>query len=500
MGAYQPGDFKIPLNQPSVVARVFKTGKSELISNTRLDPDYYLDPEDVNVQRLSELAVPVMVAGGVEAVIDVEGLEADVFSEEDLELVEILAANVSSAIRRIHESETQNRNERRLRALHGHATQLAVAKSVDDVANITNQILIDLLGHDRGSLGIVEEGLLHHRYLWNMEQIEPFKMPLNGKGLTVQAVRTGEPQFVQDTSVNDLFVTIQPDPGNITKSELVVPVKIEGKVVAVINLESLFANAFSEDDLSILEILAEHIAGAFERFQSQRELDEVHERHSVEFVEGIQRVSSMVRHDLRGPLQTIMNATYLMEKNPETGDEMRGLVMSSVKHANEIMEDWKNQGIDEGLTVSEMDIQALVEEALDTSLIPGDVNVSLNVESRILGVDRVKVHRVLNNLVRNAVEAMPDGGTLMIKGRVDGEIYLLELSDTGNGISRDGLSKIFTPFYSTKPKGMGLGLAFSRKTVEAHGGSISVESKVGEGTAFTIRFPLEELTRAQRAR
>ena len=198
----------------------------------------------------------------------------------------------------------------------------------------------------------------------------------------------------------------------------------------------------------------------------------------------------MVRHDLRGPLQTIMNAAYLMEKDPEMSGEMLALINSSVKNANEIMEDWKNQGIAEKLTLSDIDIRTLIEVTFETSLIPGEVKVSQNVESRVLSLDRIKVRRVLDNLIRNAVEAMPEGGVLSLEGRVEGGVYVLEVKDTGAGISGEGLFKLFTPFYSTKPDGMGLGLAFCMRAVEAHGGFIAVESWVGEGTTFTIKLPM----------
>ncbi len=239
----------------------------------------------------------------------------------------------------------------------------------------------------------------------------------------------------------------------------------------------------------LLELLGNRVASALQRIWSQIELMEIRERHSVELVRGVQRVSSMVRHDLRGPLQTIMNANYLMEKDPDSFDEMRTLIKSSVKHANEIMEDWKNQGIDEQLTRSDTDIRELIEEALNISLIPSEVKVSNNAEPMILRLDRIKTRRVLDNLIRNAVEAMPEGGAISIEGRVDGDIYLLEVKDTGIGISRDVLPKLFTPFYTTKPNGMGIGLTFCKRTIEAHGGTIEVNTIEGKGTTFTLNIP-----------
>ena len=102
---------------------------------------------------------------------------------------------------------------------------------------------------------------------------------------------------------------------------------------------------------------------------------------------------------------------------------------------------------------------------------------------------------VFNNLFINAVQAMEtDGGHLNIRitPGEGGECVYFEVSDTGNGITDGNLSKIFEPYFSTKETGTGLGLAIVHKIVELHNGSIFVESKMGEGTKFTVRLPKAE--------
>ena len=98
--------------------------------------------------------------------------------------------------------------------------------------------------------------------------------------------------------------------------------------------------------------------------------------------------------------------------------------------------------------------------------------------------------KVLLNLMLNAQEAMPDGGTLILQARSHNGSVVLEVIDTGAGMDGDWLKTIFTPFTTNKEGGTGLGLATSRKIVEAHGGSISVESELGRGSKFTIRLPV----------
>jgi len=97
--------------------------------------------------------------------------------------------------------------------------------------------------------------------------------------------------------------------------------------------------------------------------------------------------------------------------------------------------------------------------------------------------------QALLNLMLNAEQAMPDGGTLTLTGRCEDGAVLLDVIDTGVGIEPAALAKLFRPFHTTKPDGSGLGLATTRKIVAAHGGTIGVQSEPGRGTKFTIALP-----------
>ena len=112
-------------------------------------------------------------------------------------------------------------------------------------------------------------------------------------------------------------------------------------------------------------------------------------------------------------------------------------------------------------------------------------------------LDRVKISQVLLNLLQNALQAMPDGGTLTVStglrlGR--GAMNYLEVSvtDTGRGISQEALENIFVPFFTTKEKGTGLGLAISQRIAQAHGGEIEVHTRPGHGATFQVVLPLPD--------
>ncbi len=112
------------------------------------------------------------------------------------------------------------------------------------------------------------------------------------------------------------------------------------------------------------------------------------------------------------------------------------------------------------------------------------------------GLDPIKLdpdimHRVIDNLVKNAVDAMPNGGKVVISAEKGKDVVLIRVSDTGMGIPEGSRERIFSPLYTTKAGGMGLGLTYCRRAVEAMGGSINFESKIDKGTTFTVTLPIQ---------
>jgi len=108
--------------------------------------------------------------------------------------------------------------------------------------------------------------------------------------------------------------------------------------------------------------------------------------------------------------------------------------------------------------------------------------------------DQLQLQQVLLNLLLNAIDAMPGGGTLTINTtcNVDKSSIRIVISDSGQGISNKDMNKIFQPFFTTKSRGTGMGLAITRRIIEEHGGSINVSSEYGRGTTFTIVLPVEQ--------
>ena len=135
------------------------------------------------------------------------------------------------------------------------------------------------------------------------------------------------------------------------------------------------------------------------------------------------------------------------------------------------------------------DLFLLSREAAEQQKVVLEEDVEPNLP--LLRLDRQRMHEALWNLINNSLQAMPTGGRLHLSGKLhEGREVLIQISDTGEGISEENLSKIFDYYFTTKEKGMGLGLPLAHKIIQEHGGSIEVKSVVKGGTTFWVHLPV----------
>ena len=221
----------------------------------------------------------------------------------------------------------------------------------------------------------------------------------------------------------------------------------------------------------------------------------------------IGETSAMVGHDLRNPLQVVYLLSSRLKKRIEL---IRGRVDDvDVKELEFIEDKLKAQTVymnkivsdlqdfskkDIKISYEEVGLEKLVHEVIATLTLPENVNVSTDFDGDLGGVqaDGGLLRRVFTNLLTNAVQAMPDGGFIIVEGSVVRGMAKVSVSDTGSGISEENLEKIFQPLFTTKAKGTGLGLAVCKRLVEAHGGEITFSTKEGVGTTFSVVIPLRQ--------
>jgi signal transduction histidine kinase len=311
-------------------------------------------------------------------------------------------------------------------------------------------------------------------------------LPIDGKGITVKAAREQKTVLVDDIRESHDFFRGTSD----SLSELAVPVILNGAVIGVINLESTSLGSFSETDVKIVETLALHVATAHDRIDTLKKILEQEAEKTKELLNGADRIIGMVRHDLRSPLQTIRTINYLIKQHPEKACEFTQSIDDGVDYASKILEDLKSMTKPSEFNPLPTSLNDLVGQSLE------DVNSIKNVslvkkfgDLPKMSVDPFRIRRVIDNLVKNAIEAMPSGGTLTIKTRLINGFAEVSVGDTGVGMSEKDKANIFKPFYTTKRSGTGLGLIICKQAIEMHGGEIYLKSKQGVGSIFTIRLP-----------
>ncbi|MDT7602917.1 MAG: hypothetical protein QOF61_914, partial [Acidobacteriota bacterium] len=251
-----------------------------------------------------------------------------------------------------------------------------------------------------------------------------------------------------------------------------------------------------------VEQLSHHIA---EQERLQREQDEMREQFSqLEKMSALGELASGVAHDFNNTLAGILGRAQLMMRTTDPEKIKKGLQIiiktaedgaRTVKRIQDFARQRRSQDF------AAVDADQLLLDATEMTrprwknnaeANNAYIRVVLQTDSHafLLG-DESELREVLVNMILNAVDAMPRGGTLTLAARAEGEQVLISVGDTGMGMSQDVRSRIFDPFFTTKGKtGMGLGLAVSYGIIRRHEGSVEVTTEVDRGTTFTIRLPV----------
>jgi signal transduction histidine kinase len=212
----------------------------------------------------------------------------------------------------------------------------------------------------------------------------------------------------------------------------------------------------------------------------------------LEQMNTISRIGATVAHDLRGPLMSITQATEMARAKQELSDKMLVLIADNAKRSLQMIEELREGTRELKVAKSKVDLSSLVKSSVEGVGKPENIKLDLHLDNGLkeASVDPDLIHRVLENLVRNGVEAMPNGGRLTVSARSDGEEVVVEVGDSGVGIKEEDFPHVFEPMFTTKKSGYGLGLYFVRMALDAHGGHVSFKSKPGGGTTFTVRLPI----------
>jgi PAS domain S-box-containing protein len=414
------------------------------------------------------------------------------------------------------------RLQERLAAIQRLGRELTL---LHDEAVIVRQALetaVGVLRFEKAGYGVVDRAageltyLYHHIGGWVED--DSLRLDLAGEqGIGVAVVRGGRALNVPDVRLDPRYVPF-PE-ASFTRSELCVPVKIGGRVIGVLNAESIHPNHFNPADEQLLQTLADQTAVALENarlYQSLENRMQTLQETQAQLIQSekmgaLGRLVASIAHEINNPLQAIQGCLTLTaeevtgERRPDRLTRYLTIVETETERIAAIVRrvrDFYRPARDQRRLT---DLHAMLEGVLELAaeeLQHSSVTVEREWVQELPHIQANPDHliQVFLNVVINAVDAMPEGGTLRIATGLDemrGDdgglrpAVGIAFSDTGPGMSVETQARLFEPFFTTNPQRTGLGLSISYQIIRAHEGEIRVESEEGVGTTCTVLLPLE---------
>jgi signal transduction histidine kinase len=259
---------------------------------------------------------------------------------------------------------------------------------------------------------------------------------------------------------------------------------------------------FLKDERSLLDAIARQIAVIVEHQQAEEEKERLHRQlMHADRLATIGQLAAGVAHELNEPLSSILGFAQLVKRDPAlpegAGQDIEKIVTASL-HAREIIKKLLLFARQTPTFKGPMDFNSAVLRAIDLfkhyfEKEGIELVCVLCPEMPVMTADAGQLTQVLVNLVVNAVQAMPEGGKLIVQTHVEDRHAVCIVEDTGVGMTEEILDRLFVPFFTTKEvdRGTGLGLPVVHGIITAHGGTIDVKSRPGQGTTFTIRLPID---------
>ncbi|MCD6506689.1 hypothetical protein J7M22_08700 [Candidatus Poribacteria bacterium] len=234
------------------------------------------------------------------------------------------------------------------------------------------------------------------------------------------------------------------------------------------------------------------------------EITRVKEEAKLDRLTLIGKMAAKVAHEIRNPISSINLNLELLEDElegfkgrvqTEEAEELVRSIREVLDGLSRFVQDYLQFARLPSMEFKPHDINFILENLLSflsTEIRDRRVELITDFDEDIppMMLDEDQLNRALMNVLKNSIEAMPDGGRLIVSTKLKGDMAVINISDSGAGIDRSEWDKIFLPFYSTKKNGTGLGLPLADQIIREHGGSISLTSAPGKGTTFTISLPV----------
>jgi signal transduction histidine kinase len=365
---------------------------------------------------------------------------------------------------------------------------------IDDALTNVVDVACNLLNADRGTLYFVDQG---RNELWSKvavgEDVKEIRLKM-GEGIAGWVAESGETVNIENVQEDERFNrTYDAESGYQTKSMLCYPIKNKlGIIVGVLQLLNSSSGEFSKMDEELLEALSIHIALALENATLVEKL-----LHG-ERISSLGKMANFLIQDIKKPILVSKRyADHLKEKDlPPDVKQVLEMMTDQLNHVADLVQTTSNysEGTSGLRTVPSSVNDALNDyiNRLDSYVRTRNSQITKEFDTdATVKIDQKEFFQAFHHIIKNACDAMPEGGTIFVQTVLNESSVQILIKDNGLGIP-DGLQeKIFEPFMTYgKKEGTGLGLSITKKIIEDHGGTIKVESQLGEGTTILIGLPL----------
>ena len=490
-----------------VAGRVIREGITINVRDVKSDPHFIFNTTYPPEFR-SLLVAPVQSGGKQIGTISVQSKTTDAFTGKDEELLNALGVQAAIAIENTHLFESIQQHLREVDALYRTSQMLASSLNADElivgVVALLQQVFnyyhaqIFLLDPSNGDLilekasGDIGEQLLQRE----------FRLP-SGTGIVGHVAETGQPFLTNDVNNVVFFYRnpLIPD----TQSELSVPIKVEGNVVGILDIQDTPPHRFTDDDLQLMIAVADQLAVALQKAHLYADLQTSLQQEQTVRTQLIQserlalvgRLLASVSHELNNPLQAIQNALFLLKDEKNLSGQAKqdlDIILSEAERMAALIERLRSAYRPVRMTdFQPVQLNVLIEDVfalMSTHMRHREIVFEFIPEPELPPVSGIadQLRQVVLNLFLNAVEVMKPGGRLTVEtaNLPEQNEALLTIRDSGPGIAEEILPKIFDPFITSKQTGTGLGLTITHDIVEQHHGRILAENHPEGGAVFYV--------------
>lgn len=487
---------------------VFATGRLRMARNTLECPRL---PELVSgTEPMTHACIPLKFERGVLGVMNIANRPGRVFTSEELHFLEIVGNQLCLAVDKIRISRAEVHRDAEARALTDLAASIGGSLDLDRVLTSIGEYARQLLDAHRCAIflgngssdlkfaylsGPPMEGLLVGA-VTDFETLGSLAMP--------EVVRRRFPLVIADAAAH-AFSNAELARRWTIGSAILVPLMSHDRLEGLLQADRSTPSNWTKEEVELADALGKQAAVAIENARLYREAKEAiislqqaqYGMMKAERMAAVGTLASSLAHEVRNPLNSISLHLVLLSRRVArlgaTPDpELTSLIEAArreIDRLDELVGEFLSLSSIDRVKLREQDLHDIVREVLDLmGSVAAQKGVSLaeGVSDTVPAIllDREKIKQVFINLVRNALEATPEGGSVTLTSRLTGDTVLVEVTDTGVGIEA-GLD-VFDFFITTKRGGTGLGLPIARRIVEAHGGRLSFESEPGVGTTFCV--------------